>query len=210
MTDTRIFDEALAEVLQLSRYDRLMGRSFDFWGFVLGRFEWLIEQIVSRLNFDTDVEFNTSVIAAIFGIVGIILAITAAFIILRSLVAGRRSRSYNLHEVFRELENREYTVHELISLSDRVQEERFAVRYRYIAALLILNEKQVIKIEPSATNKIIEAQIRNQAPHIGPLFAQIAHVFHLSWFGYKKIGTDGFRSFASSIDELYFEGRTGA
>ena len=207
MTDTGIFDEALYEVLALRRYDRLMGRSFDIRGFIFERLEWLIQQIVTRLNFATDVTFNTSVIATVFGVVGIILAATAAAVILRSLFINRRSVSYNLHEVFHELENRSYSVHELISLSDSIGDERFAVRYRYIAALLILNEKQVIRIEPSATNKLIHEQIKNHAPQLEPLFEQVADVFHLSWFGFKKIGTDGFGLFATTIDMLKNDGR---
>ena len=206
MTKVQVFDDALYEVLALRRYDRLMGRRFDFWGFVLERLERLVEWIVSRINFDGDITFNTSVIAAIFGVVGIILASVAAIVILRSLFTNRKARSYNLHEVFQELDNRSYTVHELISLSNSVGNERFAVRYRYIAALLILNEKRVIKIEPSATNKLIEKQIKEHAPHLGPLFEEIADVFHLSWFGFKKIADDDFISFVNSIDQLGKDG----
>ena len=202
MTDTYVFDDALAEVLSWRRYDRLTGRAVDAWGWILERLEWLINRIFDRLNFSDDTEFNVNAIATIFGIVGILLAITAAVIIIRSLIKNRMVKDYNLHDVFEELENREYTVSELIALSDSMKEERFSVRYRYIAALLILDEKKIIKIEPSATNRLIEQQIRTYAPNFAPAFAQIAHTFHLSWFGYKQIGREVFEEFSKAINEL--------
>ena len=202
MTDTGVFDEALKEVLSWRRYDRLMGRAVDAWGWVLERLEWLFNQIFDRLNFPDDTEFNVVAIARIFGVVGILLAITAAVIIIRSLIKNRMVRDYNLHEVFEELENRAYTACELIALSDSMKDERYSVRYRYIAALLILGEKQIIKIEPSATNRLIEHQIRTHAPGLAPLFAQIAHTFHLSWFGFKKIGNESFEKYAKFVSEL--------
>ena len=202
MADTGIFDDALAEVLGWRRYDRLMGRAFDAWGWILERLEWLLYQIFRRLNFQDDTEFNVAAIAAVFGIVGILLAITAAVIIIQSLIKNRMVKDYNLHDVFEELENRPYTAGELIALSNSMKEERFAVRYRYVAALLILNEKQIIKIEPSATNRLIENQIKTHAPELAPIFAQIAHTFHLSWFGYKKIGSEDYERFSHAIKEL--------
>ena len=202
MTDTRVFDEALYEVLSWRRYDRLMGRAIDVWGWIIERLEWLFYQIFNRLRLADDTEFNVAAIARIFGIVGIILAITAAVIIIRSLIKNRMVKDYNLHDVFEELEKRAYTVQELIALSDSVKEERYAVRYRYIAALLTLNEKQIIKIEPSATNRIIESQIRTHAPSLTPVFEQVAHTFHLSWFGFKSIGSVGYEKFAKSVSEL--------
>ena len=202
MADTRVFDEALYEVLGWRRYDRLMGRAIDVWGWILDRLEWLLVQIIDRLNFADETEFNVDAIATIFGIVGVLLAACAAVIIVRSLIKNRMVRNYNLHEVFAELENRTYTVSELIALSDSVKEERYAVRYRYIAALLILGDRQIIKIEPSATNRIIENQIRKHAPYLAPVFAQIANTFHLSWFGYKQIGSEKFESFDGAIKEL--------
>lgn len=202
MTDTGIFDDALYEVLSWRRYDRLMGRTIDAWGWILERLEWLFYQIFSRLNFPDDTEFNVTVIATIFGIVGILLVITAAVIIIRSLIRNRMVKNYKLHDIFEELGNKTYTVQELIALSDSVNEERYAVRYRFIAALLILDERQIIKIQPSATNLLIEDQIRIHAPSLTPVFTQIAHTFHLSWFGFKKIGSENFEQFAKTIDAL--------
>lgn len=202
MTDTRVFDEALYQVLNMRRYDRLMGRTIDVRGWILDRLEWLLYRIFNRLNLADDTDFNVTALATIFGVAGILIAIAAAFIIIRSLIKNRRAKDYNLHEVFEELENRTYTVKELIALSDKMHEERFAVRYRYIAALLILGEKQVIKINASATNRLIEHQISTHAPLLVPTFTQIAHTFHLSWFGFKDIGKENFEAFAKSVDEL--------
>ena len=202
MTDTRVFDDAVAEVLDHWRYDRLMGRTLDIRRWIVERLEWLFYQIISRLNFPDDTEFNVSAIATVFGIVGVLLALTAAAIIIRSLLNNRMIKEYNLHDMFRELENRDYTVHELIALSDSIKEERYAVRYRYIAALLILNEKQIIKIVPSATNRLIETQIKTHAPYLAPVFNEIAHTFHLSWFGYKEIGNENFERFTKAVSKL--------
>ena len=205
MTDSLIFYEALADVLSWRRYDRLMGRTIDIWGWILERLEWLFYQIFSRLNFRDDTDFNFNIIVTIFIIVGVVLVVVAAAIIIRSLIRNRLVKDYNLHDVFEELENRAYTVQELIALSDSINEERYAVRYRYIAALLILGEKQIIKISPSSTNRIIESQIRTHAPKLTPIFVQIANTFHLSWFGFKEVSKNDFENFRKAINDLMAE-----
>ncbi|MCL2388417.1 MAG: DUF4129 domain-containing protein [Defluviitaleaceae bacterium] len=198
------FYEAMNEVLQTSRYDFLMGRRVDFqerfWELISRILEWLF----SNLEFDMPQGggVNAGLIATIFAIVGIVLTIIALFVLIRTYLRTRRVTRHELGDIFEEIRNKNYTVSELIELSQKAENTRIAVRYRYIAAILSLNERDIIKIEPSATNAIILRQIRNSSPELAPHFYKIAETFHLAWFGHKSLGEDSMGEFISAVDKV--------
>ena len=200
--DTRGFDEALYEVLAMRRYDRLMGRSIDMQGWLTDRLEWLFEQLFGGLVVGEGAEFNISAIAAVFAAVGVVIVVFAAFIIVRSLLRNRAKNEHGLNALFAELQSADYTVSGLIGLSDRASDQREMVRFRYIAALLALNERQLIEVKPSATNRVIEKQLRKSSPELSPSFSAIAHAFHFSWFGFKEIGQESLYEFKNAVARL--------
>ena len=198
------FDEAIYEVLQTSRYDRLTGRSVDFRQVVGEWIERFIIWIISRLGFlfPDGSNVNTNAVAVIFVVVGGLLVIVAGIVLARNFLRSRVVVRHDLRDVFEELANNKYTVVDLLELSRRADSRRVAVRYRYIAALLALNERQIIIIEPSATNAIILRQVRESAAGLVPAFERVADVFHRAWFGNKNVSDEAFDGFVSAVDTL--------
>jgi len=198
------FEDALNEVLQWPRYDRLTGRSTDISEIATEWIANLLDWIFDRLDFafpdGSGININT--VAAIFAIVGGIVALVAGFILVRSFLRSRVPQQHDLSDIFEELARHNYTVSELIELSQRASDRRIAVRYRYIATLLALNEKQTIQIEPSATNAIIMRQVQTAAPQLATHFTMVANIFHLAWFGHKDIHDEAFQEFISAVDML--------
>ena len=199
------FYEALDEVLATSRYDRLTGRRVD----LQERFnEWLEEALYnffSNINWEAmpgQVGYNLNIIATVFMVIGAILIGVTGVILFRAYKGRRHVVSHDLSDIFEALARKEYTVAELMDLSDNAADMRVAIRYRYIAALVCLNEKQVIIIKPSATNGIIAQQVKNTAPAIFPAFEYAADVFQRAWFGYKSIDNDAYQHFTHSINTL--------
>jgi hypothetical protein len=76
------------------------------------------------------------------------------------------------------------------------------VRYKYIAVILSLNEREIIRISPAATNAIILRQIKKSAPEISAPFYEIAETFHYAWFGHKMLGGDKLGSFSAAVDKV--------
>jgi len=199
------FYEAMNEVLQTSRYDRLMGRrgnpeeAFSSW------FSELMDRLFG--NFSLNIQpsgfsYDLNLISTVFALAGVVILVVAAVVIFRTLRNNNKPEYYSLGDIFEELANNRYTVRQLIELSNNAAEQRLAIRYRYIAALLALNERQLIEIKPSATNAIIWRQIKSTSPALLPYFECTADAFHLAWFGYKNVNDENYRKFSHAVDIL--------
>lgn len=193
------------EVLATSRYDRLTGRRVDIREIIR---EWLqdaLYRLFSRLNINIgtpEFRYNLDVISTTFVIIGIILVIVASIVLYRTFRKRKQVKYHDISDIFEELAKKNYTVSELIDLSQNADNRRLAIRYRYIAVLLSLNEKQIIEITPSATNGLILHQIKAAAPTFLPPFECTADVFHRAWFGYKNIDDGLYNNFTNAVDYI--------
>jgi len=203
------FYEAMNEVLQTSRYDRLMGRHGNAGDAFSNWFSQLMERIFGdfRLNMQpSGFSYDLSIISVLFAMAGVILAVVAAIVLFRTLRNNNKPEYYSLGDIFEELANNKYTVTQLIEISNNATQRRIAIRYRYIAALLALNEKNIIEIKPSATNAIIWQQIKETSPTLLPQFECTVDAFHLAWFGYKNVTDEAFNQFAYAVDIIMLGG----
>jgi len=204
-TDTSSFYEAMQEVLLTSRYDLLTGRRVPLRTRIMEWFFDLLDRMFSNINLDLNfmaegVSYNLSAVPIVFIVIGAILLVVAGIAIFRVLRRSRMKDEYDLSDIFEELAQKKYSINELIQLSDNAENRRIAIRYRYIAALLSLNEKQIIEIKPSATNAIILKQIKGTS--LFPIFESTADVFHRAWFGYKNISDTAYENFASVVQSI--------
>jgi len=203
--DTNSFYEAMQEVLLTSRYDILTGRRVPLRTRIMEWFFDLLDRIFSNINLDLNfmgegASYNLSAVPIVFMVIGAILLVVAGIAIFRALRKSRMREEYDLSDIFEELAQKNYTINELIQLSDNAENRRFAIRYRYIAALLSLNEKQIIEIKPSATNAIILKQIKGTS--LSPIFESTADAFHRAWFGYKNISDTAYENFATAVQAI--------
>jgi hypothetical protein len=204
MNNDSDFYGALNEVLATSRYDRLMGRRVNLWEIISERVNNLIERVFSRINFNLpgNLDYNLNIISSTFIVIGIILVIAAALVLYRTFGGRRKMADHDLADIFEELAKKNYTVAELMRLSQTTAAQRFSIRYKYIAALLALNEKQVIEIKPSATNYLISLQVKQAAPVLHSSFECTANIYHMAWFGYKNINEQRFRQFSNAVKNI--------
>lgn len=198
------FYDARNEVLQTSRYDLLMGRRIDPRDRISEWFSDMLTRLFSNFNININLgeSYNVDIISIAFVIVGVVLLIVAGIILFRSLRKSRTIQQHDLSDIFEEMAKKNYSVSELIQLSQNAPDKRFAIRYRYIAALLALNEKQIIEIKPSATNAIILRQIQAASPALSPNFSYLADVFHRAWFGYKEVTDETYVKLTESVNIL--------
>jgi hypothetical protein len=196
------FYDAMNEVLETPRYDFLTGRRVSvrdtIFELVDRFFSWLFRNV--SFNFSGGGGGVFGLVVTVILLVVIVLAIIAAVFLVRSRISSRQVKRHSLSDIFEEIKN--FSVDELIELSDKAEDMRFFVRYRYIAAILSLNEKALVKISPSATNAVILRQIKENAPPIFEQFYLIAETFHYSWFGYKEIGDGAKKAFDSAVGKV--------
>ena len=199
------FYEAMQEVLQTSRYDWLTGRRVNVMDSMIDRFFRFLDRLFSNMNFDANIPqfgYNVNALSFVFIVVGAILLIVAAIFITRMLLNRRGKEYYDLSDIFEELANKNYSVKDLIGLSNTASDRRLAIRYRYIAVILHLNEEHIIEIKPSATNATILEHIKESKPSLYPMFESTADTFHRGWFGYKNINDANYENFASMVDSI--------
>ncbi|MCL2286030.1 MAG: hypothetical protein FWC32_06640 [Firmicutes bacterium] len=204
MTNTNFYD-AMNEVLATRRYDRLTGRRADISEMISQWLNDVLSRFFSRFNFTVEfgeLNYNLDAISIAFVAIGAALVIAAAVVLYRTFRGRSRIQHHDLSEIFEELAKKNYTVTELINLSDSADTRRLAIRYRYIASLLALNEKQITEIKPSATNGLILRQIKETCPALSQPFGHTADVFHKAWFGYKDINDSTYENFADSVQSI--------
>jgi hypothetical protein len=197
------FNETMQEILETRRYDRLMGRTRNIWASIADFIEGRVDALLRRLNITFPWgENDTSVIPLIFAIIGGVLFAVGLFVLIRMLIRVRRPKAHNLLGLFEGLTDKGYTVSDLLTMSNEAETQRLSIRYRYIAALLALDERQIIKISPSATNASILRIIKNEHPPLVKPFTDMANIFHLAWFGYKEIGDTDYLMLCAAGDKL--------
>lgn len=213
MTSLQVsFDDAMYEVLQHRNYDILTGRRVD-----IGREvdEWITQRIFDALlwvfrrvdlgNLFPETTDGFSTIATVFAVVGIIMILVAVFVIIRALMLRKWRKDYDLSDIFEELAQGNYSVADLLQISQNADDRRISIRYRYIAVLLSLNEREIIHISQSATNGLILQEINSKVPILVQPFRSVAEVFHQSWFGYKDIPDEKFTQFIDDANKLIAE-----
>jgi len=203
------FYDAMNQVLQTPPYDWLTGRRVEMITRII---EWLIDfldNLFDRMDVEMDMSgsgYNLDILSVIFAAVGIVLIIVTVVVLFLTFRNRRKAEHHDLSDIFEELVRKNYTVAELVKLSNDSIERRFAIRYRYIAAILALNEQQIIEIKPSATNAIILRQIKAAAPNLTSSFEHAAHTFHLAWFGYKEIQDPAYENFTKTVHSILNSG----
>lgn len=190
------FDDALYEVMQRRRYNQLTGRSSNWRERAT---EWIsqrISAILERININLpEGNINLDAVPFFFAAVGGILLAVGIFVIVRMLLQARRPKVHDLAGLFSELAERDYTVAQMLLMSREAENQRLAIRYRFIAVLLSLHERALIQVQPSATNALLLQEITTTQPEMSPYFTEMVDVFHLAWFGEKMINPERYATF---------------
>ncbi|MCL2498882.1 MAG: hypothetical protein FWE90_00930 [Defluviitaleaceae bacterium] len=197
------FNDALHEVLETRRYDRLMGRTRNLREMIADFIDRHVTALLERLNIAfPQGDGDADLIPLLFAVIGGVLLAVGVIVFVRTLIRGRKPKIHTLLDLFGELAGKDLTVADLLAMSDNASDRRLSVRYRYIAALLALDEGNVIRITPSATNALILRELKKHHPALTQPFTVMADTFHLSWFGNKDINDGDFSFFCAAGDKL--------
>ena len=203
------FEQAMEDVLNTSRYNRLTGRSVDFRQMIIDAVNRFITFISSRfsINLPDWSSYNTRVISYLFAGLGIIIALVSIGAILY-IITKRRKKviiASDLADILKGIENKEYTLDEILALSNTClqnNELREAIRYRYIAVLIYLNGLNIIRIVAYKTNYQIHKDLLTLKPKTAKHFKAIADLYHYTWFGGKLVDNETIGSYIADTEIL--------
>ncbi len=81
------------------------------------------------------------------------------------------------------------------------QDYRSAIRYLYLASLLMLDERGKIHYDSSLTNREHLSHLNNQ-PQLHDLLRWVINAFEEVWYGYRPIDESYYQRFRQRVDEL--------
>lgn len=81
------------------------------------------------------------------------------------------------------------------------QDYRVAIRYLYLASLLLLDERGVIRFDPALTNYEHLRQLSRQSP-VRPSLGEIVGIFDRVWYGFAPVDEALYQHFRQLIDQL--------
>jgi len=210
------FYNAMQEVLKRPRYDILTGRAIDHFQIIrdailetIGRA--LLNMLEGmQVNVPDMPDYNTQAIATVFIIVTVVLLLIIIIAIIL-FVLRRRGKiareEATLSSIFDDIANKRFTLADLLQISQEYAKKgqyRDAVRHRYVAVLVALNDKQAIRVEKSKTNAQLSKEFKEAKPLLSEAFDSIIDIFQQSWFGMKpldEIRYQDFTSFAERVED---------
>jgi AraC-like DNA-binding protein len=208
------FDEAMQQVLQRRKYDRLMDRAFDFERFVYNLINRVVDWLAENFNFNWRLpemaDYNTNVFTVIFAVVTA-LCILAVIVWVVWTIRRREKRSRTMEEIFEELRNKNITLTDLLRESKTYAakgQHREAVRYAYIAILWRLAEDDIIMLNAYKTNSQLRREVAKNAEHLSRSFKEAVETFNTVWFGHKGITPDALAAYTLRAENFVTEVQT--
>lgn len=200
------FDEAVGEVIKKPGYRHLTGGFLDFIkGMKEGIREWLLGILKKAFsNLENAPEISES-LSTLFMIIGLLLIIgIIVFIIVR--VSKTFDRRASIGEILGEKIDDKATPR---SLRERAQdftqrgEFRQAIRYDFIAVLLLMHEKNILFLDESKTGGEIYSHLRKNKFQGAALFKQLVGIFNAAWYGHKPLEKKLYDEWSSTLNSIW-------
>jgi hypothetical protein len=140
--------------------------------------------------------------SALISLFLIVFGAAAAVIAARSLLRTLRVQPVSLRDVLSVEDPRtSESAQELAQQSEHSGDYRSAVRYLYLACLLLLDERGLIRYEAALTNREHLLQVADQ-PRLRDLLASVVNTFDQVWYGFEQIDAVGYTRFRAEVERL--------
>jgi hypothetical protein len=164
--------------------------------------EKLWQRIQKELSLLGGQLFNSEGANIVFGVGAVLLLAAMLLVLFRKVVVGFVAET--------RLAPRARTGDEYLSADSaykRAQDlslggdYRSAVRYLYLSALLLLEERGLLSHDRSKTNREYLLSLRNQ-PELETPLRQVVEVFDRVWYGYQPLGDQDYRYYERQVGKL--------
>lgn len=168
---------------------------------------WIIEMLKKtyfKLSPSSSVPEKLSTIFLIIGI----LLFMAILIIVIVRITKTFERKAKVREILGEIIDEKTTPNSLRSKGAdclKVQDIRGAIRYDFIALLLLMHESSIIYLDETKTNKEIYNYLKkNSFSKLSELEALI-NLFNASWYGHKNLSFEDYNRWDANINIMWNE-----
>jgi hypothetical protein len=202
------FDSTINKILQGSKYKHLNNDMVDFIQNIRqGISQWIKKMISKTVSNISSLDGVSDRIANVFIIIGFLLMLTIVIIIIVK-VSKTFERKARIKEILGERINDKTTPSSLrrVAASFGVKEDfRQAIRYEFIAILLLMHEKNIIYLDETKTNEEIYKYLKkNEFPMLSA-FENITSEFNSSWYGHRLCDKNTYDNVADVVNLLWNE-----
>ena len=200
-----MFEEALENVLKTSKYDYLTERKIPIRERIFDFFLEILNKFFDRLNINASISAGSSsrAMESLFYILVILSILVVIYIVLRYYFK-RKKRKLIFDDIFTEFKNNKLSFNQLIELSANCELDKNykeALRYQYIALIMILANKNIIVIPDSMTGKQLIQKVSQNAPKLLDGVESTVNTSYLLYFGKKSITREFYESHKTKYDE---------
>jgi hypothetical protein len=202
------FDSTVKEILQRAEYKHLKNGFRDVIDKIketISEWTWrLLEKTFSSLPSPSSISNKVSMVFVIIGIL-ILLAIIVVVVVKLSKTLERRNR---VKEILGEKIDERTTPNSLRSKASVFEKEgdyRLAIRFDFIALLLLMHEKNLVYLDETKTNEEIYNYLRKEGFEARSLYKYLGGNFNSSWYGHKLLSKDSYSAWSNSLNSLWNE-----
>lgn len=200
------FDDKISGILSRVEYMHLRNGVRDFIGNIkesVGR--WLRNLLENAFSGVPDAVSISDGISVAFLIAGILIIM--GIVVFITVKAGKPfERNKKIREILGErIDGRATTesLREKASECGRQGEYRQAIRYGYIALLLLMHERDILYLEETKTNREILQTLKRGGFPLLTAFERLADVFNASWYGHKEYTRDAYGSWNENMNLIW-------
>ena len=202
------FDDTVHNIFKSTEYTHLKNPLKDFINKTKETLkEMLVKWFKKNLSNMDDAAAVSDRLSTIFMIIGI-LTIVAIIVIIIVKVNKTFERKRRVKEILGERIDDRTTPNSLKQKALSFREAgdlRQAIRYDFIALLLLMHEKNLVYLDETKTNEEIIKYLRKSSFERVDIFQQISAIFNSNWYGYKLTDEEGYKAWSHSIGLLWNE-----
>lgn len=202
-----IFDNTVKTILSKKEYANLTNPIKDFFETLKENISnWLL-RILSHTFSNVKASSISNKLSTIFIIIGII-AIVAIIIFIIIKATNTLNKGEKVTEILGERIDERTTPNSLRNKAreqERQGEHRLAIRYDFIAILLLMHMKNLIYLEDNKTNEEIYYYLKRINFTKQKDFKELVDHFNIVWYGNKLSNASSYDSWSSNLNSLWNE-----
>lgn len=207
------FDQVIDDILQESKYQDLVNEN-SLRQQVRAWLEYAMDQLeewiksITRTRMDTPkTDVLSKEVPHVFLVIAAIIAAAIISIIIFNVVKLFR-RKGQIKEILGVEISEETTPNSLKDRASEFEEKedyRSAVRYYYIALLLLMHDSKMIFLEETKTNDEIYSYLKREKYPFVLSFKEVVNVFNAIWYGKKSFNSEAYSSYKNRMQQLWSE-----
>lgn len=202
------FDDAVNEVLKRPEYKQLTNvianQIEHIKTFLKEMFIKFLQKIFSNIEIPTSTSGNFSMVFMFIGI----LAVFALVIFITIKIYKSFERKTKIKEILGEKIDDKTTPNSLREKADNFQKAedfRQAIRFDFIALLLLMHEKNVIYLDETKTNEEIYKYLKKNNFSCLDNLTVMIDIFNSSWYGHKVCDKEVYEEWKKELDQIWSE-----